>query len=37
MSAALNSALQAGKPAVIHVKVDPDALSALRKDLFKKN
>ncbi len=35
-AAALKSALAAGKPAVIHVKVDTEALSALRKDLFKK-
>lgn len=33
-AAALDSALAARKPAVIHVKVDPNALSALRKDLF---
>jgi len=37
MSSALSSALQAGRPAVIHVKVDPQAISALRKDLFKKS
>ena len=37
MSSALSKALQAGKPAVIHVKVDPQAISALRKDLFKRN
>ena len=35
-AAALKSALAAGKPAVIQVKVDTEALSALRKDLFKK-
>jgi thiamine pyrophosphate-dependent acetolactate synthase large subunit-like protein len=35
-AAALTAALAAGKPAVIHVKVDTEALSALRKDLFKK-
>jgi len=35
-AAALKSALAAGKPAVIHVKVDTEALNALRKDLFKK-
>jgi thiamine pyrophosphate-dependent acetolactate synthase large subunit-like protein len=35
-AAALKSALAAGKPAIIHVKVDTEALSALRKDLFKK-
>ena len=33
---ALKAALATGKPAVIHVKVDGEALSALRKDLFKK-
>lgn len=33
---ALQAALAVGKPAVIHVKVDSEALSALRKDLFKK-
>jgi acetolactate synthase-1/2/3 large subunit/sulfoacetaldehyde acetyltransferase len=33
---ALEAALAASRPAVIHVKVDPAALSALRKDLFKK-
>jgi acetolactate synthase-1/2/3 large subunit/sulfoacetaldehyde acetyltransferase len=32
---ALGQALQAGGPAVIHVKVDPDAFFSLRKDLFK--
>jgi thiamine pyrophosphate-dependent acetolactate synthase large subunit-like protein len=32
----MSAALAAKKPAVIHVKVDPKALSALRKDLFKK-
>ena len=35
-AAALRAALAAKKAAVIHVKVDPNALSALRKDLFKK-
>lgn len=35
-AAALNAAIESGKPAVIHVKVDPDAINALRKDLFKK-
>ena len=35
-TAALTAALSAGKPAVIHIKVDREALSALRKDLFKK-
>ncbi len=33
-AAALDTALAAGRPAVIHVQVDRDALSALRKDLF---
>ncbi|MEM6985348.1 MAG: thiamine pyrophosphate-dependent enzyme, partial [Pseudomonadota bacterium] len=33
---AIGAALQARRPAVIHVKIDPDALSTLRKDLFKK-
>jgi len=33
---ALSEALGAGEPAVIHVKVDPDATYSLRKDLFKK-
>lgn len=32
---ALKEALTSGRPAVIHVKIDPAALSALRKDLFK--
>jgi thiamine pyrophosphate-dependent acetolactate synthase large subunit-like protein len=36
-AAALIDALAQNKPAVIHVKVDPKALSALRKDLFKSN
>ena len=36
-AAALDTALAAGRPAVIHVQVDRDALSALRKDLFRKN
>ncbi|MCP4471585.1 MAG: hypothetical protein GY815_13040 [Gammaproteobacteria bacterium] len=36
MSSELNRALRAGRPAVIHVKVHPDALSALCKDLFRK-
>lgn len=35
-AAALSAALAAKKAAVIHVKVDPNALSALRKDLFRK-
>ncbi len=33
---ALSSALESGKPAVIHVDVDPDAIQSLRKDLFAK-
>ncbi|MEM7293647.1 MAG: thiamine pyrophosphate-binding protein [Pseudomonadota bacterium] len=33
---ALEAALDKRKPAVIHVQVDREALSALRKDLFKK-
>ena len=33
---ALSSALGTGKPAVIHVDVDPDAIQSLRKDLFAK-
>ena len=28
-------AFAAKRPAVIHVKIDPDALNTLRKDLFK--
>lgn len=35
-AAALSDALSQQKPAVIHVKVDPNAINALRKDLFKK-
>jgi len=35
-AAALREALAAGEPGVIHVKVDPDAIHSLRKDLFKK-
>lgn len=31
---ALQDALAKKKPAVIHVKIDPDAINALRKDLF---
>ena len=33
---ALKEALGSGRPSVIHVKIDPDALSTLRKDLFKR-
>lgn len=32
---AIREALAAHRPAVIHAKIDPDALSTLRKDLFK--
>ncbi len=32
---AITKALTAHRPAVIHIKIDPDALSTLRKDLFK--
>lgn len=32
---ALEQSLKAGRPAVIHVKIDPNSLSTLRKDLFK--
>jgi acetolactate synthase-1/2/3 large subunit/sulfoacetaldehyde acetyltransferase len=32
---ALNRAIAKRKPAVIHVRIDPNALSTLRKDLFK--
>ncbi|MEM7225375.1 MAG: thiamine pyrophosphate-binding protein [Pseudomonadota bacterium] len=35
-AAALTAALEARAPAVIHVKVDPDAIQSLRKDLFRK-
>ena len=34
---ALRDALAKKQPTVIHVETDPDALSTLRKDLFKKN
>jgi acetolactate synthase-1/2/3 large subunit/sulfoacetaldehyde acetyltransferase len=34
---ALSEALAAGGPAVIHVKVDPDAIQSLRKDLFRRD
>ena len=33
---AIETSLKSGKPAVIHVKIDPSALNTLRKDLFKK-
>ncbi|MBT6512167.1 MAG: thiamine pyrophosphate-binding protein [Rhodospirillaceae bacterium] len=36
LGAALRDALAEGKPAVIEVKVDPDAMFSLRKDLFRK-
>ncbi len=35
-AAALSAALAAKRPAVIHVKIDPEAIHALRKDLFAK-
>ncbi len=35
-AAALEQALARARPAVIQVEVDPEALSALRKDLFKR-
>ena len=35
-AAALEDALKQKRPSVIHVKVDPTAINALRKDLFKK-
>ena len=34
LETALAQALQSGRTAVIHVKIDPNALSTLRKDLF---
>ncbi|MGI9391694.1 MAG: thiamine pyrophosphate-binding protein [Boseongicola sp.] len=34
IGAVMTEALAARRPAVIHVKIDPDALSTLRKDLF---
>ncbi len=34
LPSALDEALENRRPAVIHVKIDPTALSALRKDLF---
>jgi len=34
---ALKEALACGEPSVIHVQIDPDSLSTLRKDLFKKS
>jgi acetolactate synthase-1/2/3 large subunit/sulfoacetaldehyde acetyltransferase len=36
-AAALTEALAAGKAAVIHVQVDPDAIQSLRKDLFRRD
>ncbi len=33
---ALKEALGSGQPCVIHVRIDPNALSTLRKDLFKR-
>ena len=32
---AIEDSLSSGKPAVIHIAIDPNALSTLRKDLFK--
>lgn len=34
---ALKAALASGKPAVVHVKIDPAALNTLRKDLFRQS
>ncbi len=34
LAAALRDAIVSGRPAVIHARIDPDALSTLRKDLF---
>ncbi len=34
---ALAEALASGRPAVVHVKIDPKALNTLRKDLFRAN
>ena len=34
LAPALTEALDCGGPSVIHVKIDPDALSTLRKDRF---
>ncbi|GMG82122.1 thiamine pyrophosphate-binding protein [Paralimibaculum aggregatum] len=34
LAEALRAALASGRPAVIHTRIDPDALSTLRKDLF---
>ena len=36
LESALKSALEQNTPAVIHVKIDPQAIHALRKDLFTK-
>lgn len=35
LASSLHRALERRRPAVIHVKIDPTALSTLRKDLFK--
>ena len=35
-AAALKAALAAGEPAVIHIKVDPEAFHSLRHDLFRR-
>jgi thiamine pyrophosphate-dependent acetolactate synthase large subunit-like protein len=36
IGAAISEALSAKRPAVIHVKIDPNALNTLRKDMFAK-
>jgi thiamine pyrophosphate-dependent acetolactate synthase large subunit-like protein len=35
-AAAIKQAMAGGKPAVIHVKVDPEAVISFRKDALKK-
>ena len=35
-AAAVRQAIQDGKPAVIHVKVDPDAVLSFRRDALQK-
>ena len=37
LGTAIAAAIESNRPAVIHVKTDPDALSTLRKDLFSNN
>ena len=37
LGAALSEAIALKRPAVIHVKIDPNSLNTLRKDLFKKD